>query len=67
MHSQFVDRRETFRTVLTFVLPLAVMCSNVFANDRIFDKRSLAVGTVEYTILISMCLNVILQHCTLAK
>ena len=67
MHSQFVDRWKTFRTVLTFVLPFAVMCSNVFANDRIFDKCSLAVGTAEYTVLISMRLNVILQHSTLAK
>ena len=60
MHSQFVDRRKTFRTMLTLVLPFAMMCPNVFANDGVFDERSLAVRATEYTILISMCLNVIL-------
>lgn len=67
VHSQFVDRRETFCTMLTLMFPFAVMCSNVFANDGIFDECSLAVRTIEYTVLISMCLNVIFQHRTLAK
>jgi len=67
MHSQLVNRWETFCTMLTLVLPFAMMCPDVFANDRILDERSLAVRATEYTILISMCFNMILQHRTLAK
>lgn len=67
MHSQFVDRRETLRAVLTLVLPLAMMRPDVFANNRILNERSLAVRTTEYTILVSVRLNVILQHRTLTK
>lgn len=67
MHSQFVDCRKTFRTVLALVFPLAMMRANVFTNYRIFYKCALAVGTSKYTILIPVCLNVIFQHRTLAK
>lgn len=67
VHSQLVDRRETLRAVLTLVLPLAMVCPNVFANNRILNERSLAVRAAEYTVLISVRLNVILQHRALAK
>lgn len=67
VHSQFVDRRETLRAVLTLVLPLAMVRPDVFANNRILNERSLAVRAAEYTVLIPVRLNVILQHRALAK
>lgn len=67
MHLQFVNRSEAFRANLTFVFSFAMVCSNMFTNNGIFHKYSLAVGTAKGTIFFFMSFNVIFQCDTLAK
>ena len=59
MHTQFVKGWKSISAKLTFMLAFTVMGSDVFTNNRIFNKISRALRTIESSIVISMCFDMV--------
>lgn len=67
MHPKLVNSWKTFNAKLTVVSSFAMVSSNMFANNRILYKLSVAVWTIKSVFIVAMSFNVISQEQNLVE